>query len=724
MRNLRVLLFLCILPLKPIWAQTTADTTLLKEVVISASRFPEKKEDVAQRIEIVSAKRIKQLNAATTADVLQRTPGVFLQKSQLGGGSPVLRGFEANKILLVVDGVRMNNAIYRSGHLQNVLSIDHESLDRIEVGFGSSSVSYGSDALGGVVHAYTKSPQLNQQSVQAFSRFSSAANAISVGTSLNIGRQHWASLSSITFSDFDDLRQGARDYGSENWKSRYRVSRVANQDVVSVNPNPNVQWGSGYRQLDVLQKLLYQQNKGLSHLLNVQLSTSSNVPRYDRLAQLNNAQPQYAEWYYGPQKRLLTSYQLQIKGVRTWFNQSNITLAYQNIQESRHDRRLYQNTRNNRLERVAVFSLNADFDKRWAKHELSYGLEFTRNRVRSSAFALDITTGMPSALDTRYPDGGSTLHSAAAFIAHRWEMGERWLLSSGMRLNHVQLEATFIDKNFFPFPFDRVKQDHWAWSGNLGLIFKPGHRWNLALVASTGFRAPNVDDLAKVFESVPGSIIVPNPELKPEYTYHLEWSIDKSFANRSNAFFNTFYTLYRNAITTQAFSFNGLTQLNYNGQLSSITANVNANSAYLYGFSAGFNWQLASHWLLKSESTYTFARITSTSPEQPLDHIPPFFGSGSISYQYKGYEAEFFVQFNAAKKLKDYNPNGEDNLLQATPNGMPSWHTYNFRCAIQLRQNLKLQLALENILDQNYRVFASGISAPGRNFVLSLRGNF
>ena len=172
-------------------AQTAADTTKLKEVVIVASRFPENKEDVAQRVQVVKATRIQQLNAANAADVLQQTPGVFVQKSQLGGGSPVLRGFEASRILLVVDGVRMNNAIYRSGHLQNVLTLDNEAIDRIEVAFGPSSVSYGSDALGGVIHAYTQQAQLNKKSISAFSRYASAAQAFTGGFSVNVGKDKW-----------------------------------------------------------------------------------------------------------------------------------------------------------------------------------------------------------------------------------------------------------------------------------------------------------------------------------------------------------------------------------------------------------------------------------------------------------------------------------------------------------------------------------------------------
>lgn len=700
------------------------DTTQLKEVVIVASRFPEKKEDVAQRVQLLKSERIQQLNAANTADVLQQTPGILVQKSQLGGGSPIIRGFEANKVLLVVDGVRMNNAIYRGGHLQNVITLDPEALERIEVGFGPSSVSYGSDALGGVIHAHTQQAELNKKSGAAFTRYASAAQAFTGGFSVNLGQQKWASLSRISYANFNDLRQGARDYKNNNWKSLYTVSRKNGQDVVSINEDPDVQWESGYRQFDLMQKFLYKISDRVSHVLNLQFSNSSNIPRYDRLAQLQNNQPRFAEWYYGPQKRLIAAYQMQLKGFKGWFNQSNITLAYQDLEESRHDRRLNNNTLNNRHENVHVLSLNADFDKRWGSQELSYGLEFTHNDVKSTAYKLFINSGSMGSLDTRYPDGGSEMSTTAAFLAHRWEMSKQWLLSSGLRMNWVRMDARFVDKSFFPFPFDSVNQRNLAWSGNLGLIYKPGAQWNLALLGSTGFRAPNVDDLAKVFESTAGTLIVPNPELKPEYTYNMELSVEKGFSGKAKLHFNTFYTWYRDAITTQPFTLNGKSEVMYNGQMSKVVSSVNAGKAYLYGFSGEFDLQLAPKFWFNNEATYTYARITSTAPEQPLDHIPPFFGSSRLTYAANTHVFEFFVQFNAAKKLADYNPNGEDNLPQATPNGMPSWYTLNFRNRYDINKHLSVQLAVENILDQNYRVFASGISASGRNFILSLRSNF
>ncbi|WP_051189482.1 TonB-dependent receptor plug domain-containing protein [Daejeonella oryzae] len=706
--------------------KTATDTTKLKEVVVVSSRFEESKENVAQAVQVITGARLKQLNSISTADVLQQTPGVSVQKSQLGGGSPVIRGFEANRILLVVDGVRMNNAIYRGGHLQNSITVDNNSLEKIEVGFGSSSVFYGSDALGGVVQFFTKKPVLNTTSGSALARFSTAANEYTSSINFNFGREKWAATTVVTYSKIGDLRQGANNYqpGTEKWKSIYFVEQSNGADLVRTNSRPEVQTQTGYNQMDLLQKFLYRNNDRVTQVLNFQYSNSGDIPRYDRLAQLENNQPRYAEWYYGPQKRFSGSYQLQLNNFKKLFNHSNITIAYQNLVESRHDRRLNSSNLNNRSEEVGIFSLNADFNKTFKKNDLGYGIELNQNYVQSRANRLNISTGTITNLDTRYPDGGSDVFSAAAFVSHRFKINKKWQITEGLRLNHVNLYAKFNDKRFFPFDFNSVNQANIALNGNASIIYKPKNDFKISLLGSSGFRAPNVDDLAKVFESTAGSVILPNPDLKPEYTYNAELGFEKNFKENATITLNGFYTWYRNAITTQPFLFNGQSEIFYDGELSIVTANVNAQKAYLTGFSADLTFNPLRNIIVKSNAAYTFARITSLSPQQPLDHIPPFMGLSSIEYAFKNFQGEFFVQYNQRKKLKDYNLNGEDNLPQATPNGMPAWYTVNVRAGLDLNKNFRIQTALENILDRNYRVFASGISAPGRNFIVSLRGSF
>ncbi len=166
------------------------DTEHIDEVVLTASRGEEKRSRIAEHIEVIGAKRIEELSPQTSADLLQRTPGVKVQKSQFGGGSPVLRGMEANRVLLVVDGVRMNNAIYRKGHIQNSITVSPNLLERTEVLFGPSSIIYGSDALGGVIHYYTKKPRISEDPLHHssfFSRYSSVNNEKSASYTYEYG---------------------------------------------------------------------------------------------------------------------------------------------------------------------------------------------------------------------------------------------------------------------------------------------------------------------------------------------------------------------------------------------------------------------------------------------------------------------------------------------------------------------------------------------------------
>ena len=187
---------------------------MLSEVVMSATKTEERKRDVPVRMEIISPSDMEFLNPQTAADMLQKTGKISVQKSQAGGGSPNLRGFEANKVLLVVDGVRMNNAIYRSGHLQNVITIDHASLERTEVIFGPGSVIYGSDAMGGVMHFYTQKPELAKSDSSLSSkingsiRYSSVNKEQATHFGFQVGFKKLAILTSLTHHDFGDTKMG------------------------------------------------------------------------------------------------------------------------------------------------------------------------------------------------------------------------------------------------------------------------------------------------------------------------------------------------------------------------------------------------------------------------------------------------------------------------------------------------------------------------------------
>ncbi|MCX2738890.1 TonB-dependent receptor [Pontibacter anaerobius] len=711
----------------------TQQSHSLQEVVVSAGRFAQERKYVPQQVEVLSQRELSFMSQPTMAEVLQQTGKVLVQKSQMGGGSPILRGFEANKVLLVVDGVRMNNAIYRGGHLQNVITLDNSMLERTEVIFGPSSVIYGSDALGGVMHFHTLQPQLAPEgekrtvSGSAFTRYASAPDEKAAHVQLNYGRRNWASLTSITVSDFGNLRQGSNRksaYGNLGIRNYYAGTTTAGRDTMLLNPNPDIQRPTGYTQYDVLQKIRFQPSASHSHTLNLQLSTSTDVPRYDRLTELADDKLKYASWYYGPQERLLASYTFAHTAPTKLYDEARAVAAVQRLEESRHNRRFGKNWLSHQTEQVWVHSLNADFSKKLRAHRLQYGLEATYNDVQSEADEEDIASGERRTQSSRYPDGGSSMHSVAAYLTNSWEAKPWLVLTQGLRYTYVGLDARFKDKTYFPFLQDDVQQRHHAISGNLGAVLLPGNGWRFAILGSSGFRAPNVDDLSKVFDSTPGNVIVPNPALGPEYTYNLEVSAAKSIAERLHLEVTGYRTWLRDAITVQPFSLNGQDSILYNGDLSQVTANVNAGKAYLYGYSASLQADITNSLSLSSSLNYTYGRVQGAEGETPLDHVPPLFGRTSINLQLKRLRTEFFVLYNGVKSLEEYSPSGEDNLKYATPDGMPAWHTLNLRTAFQITPNLQFQAALENITDRYYRVFASGISAPGRNVVLTLRGKF
>jgi hemoglobin/transferrin/lactoferrin receptor protein len=703
----------------------------LNEIVVSASRFEEKKSDVPQRIESINSKSIAFLNQPNTADLLQQAGNILVQKSQAGGGSPVVRGFEANKILMVVDGVRMNNAIYRGGHLQNVLTVDQNILANVEVVFGPASVVYGSDALGGVIHFFSKKPELgaNQKwmfKANVLKRWASATAENTSHIDLNFGFEKIAFLSSFTYSDFGDLKQGklrGDDYPNFGKRLFYQ-SRINGRDSMMVNADINLQKSSGYRQFDFLQKLLFKHSNRIEHGLNLQYSSSSNINRYDRLTEYNGTKFKYAEWYYGPQNRFLTAYHLQLKSNRKLWNAVKIVASYQALEESRMSRKFRNNNLESRIENVNVFSLNADAAFELKNHEIRYGSELSYNDVASNANSKNIVSDIVSPLSTRYPDGGSSMSSFAFYATHSWEFSPKLIFVNGLRYSHINLNAKFDDKTFFPFPFNDVKQNSRALTGNIGLNFLPDQTWKISFLAASGFRAPNVDDLAKVFESVPGKIIIPNPNLKSEYTYNADFNITKVIIEKINFSSGVYYTWYKNAITVLNSTFNGQSQIIYDGQLSQVTTNVNQNKAFIYGFYGQLKAQISPDFQFFSTLNYTYGRSKAELGNLPLDHIPPLFGKTSLFFQKHKANLELSAQYNGWKKLKDYSNSGEDNLTYATATGMPSWLIFNLRSSYQIAQKIQIQASIENIFDQNYRVFASGISSAGRNLSLTLRGNF
>ncbi len=715
----------------------------LDEIVLSASKGSEKRSRIAEQVVIAFNNDIKKIAPQTSADLLANLPGVKVQKSQFGGGSPVLRGMEANRVLLVVDGVRMNNAIYRMGHLQNAITVSPNTIDRTEVIFGPSSVIYGSDALGGVIHYYTKTPKTSttkQLNSSLFSRFGSVNNEITSAVNIEFRNKKWASFTSISHSKFSDLRMGKnRNHGYNNWGKVFEFSNNSNNfysETPVVNSNSNIQKNTGHDQSDFLQKFTFPISSKTNLLFNIQYSKSSNIDRFDKLAEYSDEQLKYAEWYYGPQKRLLLSSQLKLNPGKKWVEKGTITAAFQNIKESRVQRKFTSLNRSYRNENVDVLSINGDFHVPLANDKnrmLSYGFEATHNKVNSKAYGktLDVynntIVGFSDTFNvqSRYPDGGSTYTSFATYLNYRQDINSKTTLNTGIRYNNTYLTAKWIDDTFITLPSFDISLNNSAVTATIGYAFKPTKNWQFNTVVSSGFRSPNIDDVGKVREKS-GNVTVPNIYLKPEYAYNFETGILKYFNNKQfQAGLSVYYTLLDNYISRNDFEIENSSSILYENELGNIVANINNDNAYIFGSTFSFKGKMNNIWFTNGSVTYTKGKTYDT--KLPLSSIPPLFGMLEIGFEKERIQASVNWKFNSKKALKDYNLiEGIDNIEQTPLNqntglyeGSPAWNTLNVSAKYELNKSLSLFLNLDNIFDIHYKEFASSISTPGRNISVS-----
>ncbi|MCC7301517.1 MAG: TonB-dependent receptor [Bacteroidia bacterium] len=734
----RLLVVLSALPLM-VNAQDLNDTTRVNEldpVLISADKYGERKKEIPYTMELIDIKQIEFQNAQNTGDMLMNSGSVFVQKSQQGGSSPSLRGFEASRVLLVVDGVRMNNAIYRAGHLQDVITLDQSMFDRTEILFGPSSVMYGSDALGGVMCFYTRKAVFGDDSgmyvnSNSWFRWSSANNEFSGHADINLGWKKLASITSFTHSTFGDLRAGSNrhPFYDQYWRRDFYIDTINGTDTLLKNPDPNTQLYSGYSQYDLFQKFSWKVRENILQTVNLQYSNSSNIPRYDRLTDTSaNGDLRFAEWYYGPQLRLMSILNTRVLAENKIFNSLSISLAAQKIRQQRITRRYKNNDRNIQEENLLVFSFNTDFVKFLSeKHDIHYGIEVTYNDVQSDAHTRNRITDEKTPYPTRYPNGGSTMSSYAGYFAYKGKVAKnKIILTAGLRYSAGSISADFSDTAFYPFPYAAIGQRNSALTWTAGVVWNPSEKWKFALMNSSGFRSPNVDDLAKVFDSSPGMLIVPNPDLAPEKVINTEISADARLGKHLHAFIAGWYTVLTDAIVVKDFIFDGKDSLLYDGQMSQVQAAQNADDGMITGLTGTLHFLFNDLFTLKSSATYTYGRYHDSDNDTviPLDHVPPAFGQTALNIKSKKAETEIYVRYNGPKLLRDYSPSGEDNLQYATAEGMPSWVTLNFKTAFRINRMITVNTGVENILDTHYRHFASGISAPGRNFFVTLRGKF
>lgn len=705
----------------------------LESVVVSATKWQQSNKEIPMKITSISAKQVAVQNPQTAADLLASSGEVFIQKSQQGGGSPMIRGFSTNRLLYTVDGVRMNTAIFRSGNLQNVISLDAFATENTEVLFGPGSVIYGSDAIGGVMSFTTLKPQFAAGDKvftkgSGVTRFSSANKELTGHFDINVAWKKFSMLTSITYSDYNDLKMGG--HGPDEYLRPFYVERIDSADVVVKNEDPLVQKPTAYSQMNVMQKFSYKVTAHLQLDYAFHYSESSSYGRYDRHIRYRNGLPRSAEWNYGPQKWMMNQLSLIYKKPTLIFDELSIRLAHQFFEESRIDRDFNKDIRNTTEERVVAYSVNADFVKKfYEKHKVYYGVEFVNDVVHSEGKGEDISSGIISNAASRYPM--SAWATAAVYANYQYQPSDWLTLQGGLRYSHFIINADFSNNlPFYPLPDSLVKISKGSVTGSLGAIFSPGENTNIRTNFSTGFRAPNIDDLGKIFDSEPGSVVVPNSNLDAEYVYNGEIGIAQVIKKRVKLDVAAYYTYLQNAMVRRDFTFNGLDSIDYQGTLSQVQSIQNAANAKVYGVQVGLEAKLPKGFTLNGVYNYQKGREElDNGTTSPSRHAAPMFGAVHLTYKHENLFLDLYTLFSGGVKFENLpeEEKGKGYIYADDENGdpySPAWATLNFKAFYQITKNFGVSAGMENILNLRYKTYSSGIAAAGRNFIISAKASF
>ncbi|MFK8165640.1 MAG: TonB-dependent receptor, partial [Lewinella sp.] len=498
-------------------------------------------------------------------------------------------------------------------------------------------------------------------------------------------------------------------------------------------------------QYNLLQKFRFRLKDKVELSANLQFSTTSDIPRYDALTERRAELPRWARWDYGPQTRALAALRLNDRRPTALYDLASYLLSYQFVAEDRFQRRFGDPLAEHNLVDVHATNLQTDFTKILGETVLRYGFDLRYDAVASLAYLQNIDDGSRdfANISTRYPSQGSGLASGGLYAEATYVLQPAWKLRGGLRYSRQRLNARFGPEDPVAWPqayLDGIDNSEGAVTAALGLLHEAGpHRWRTLF--AQGFRAPNIDDFAK-FRENNGFIQVPNPTLQPERSNTLETGY--RFRARNNHFelgLTAYHTWLNQVIIRQDGTLpDGQSFFISRGETLFVQTNVNAESARIYGFDLNARIKFGQGWQLSSAFHYLRGRRDQLAPDGsvldlPQDHIPPPYGQTSLSWNRNGWNLSCRLHYQLPKRPENYAVGtifgtaatgfefdrfGTADNLELTPlrqdltnAGSLAWWTFNMYAAHELNDHLSLRLKGENLLDQHYRTFASGVSAAG-----------
>jgi hemoglobin/transferrin/lactoferrin receptor protein len=649
----------------------TKDTSTLKldEVVVTAQRQQQKKLLVPFSVNNLNRKELDNCQFRTAPEAMMVVNGVFVQKTNHGGGSPFVRGVTGNQILILVDGIRLNNATFRYGPNQYLNTVDAYTINKIEVVKGTGSVQYGTDAIGGVINLITATPQFS------VAKTSFKAKAIA----------------KYMTGDMEKTIRGEAMYSSKKFAFTTGISKRNFGDIIGGKATGK-QSPSGYneRALDVKAKLLLKKNIQLT--VASQFLQQQHVPVYHKVLLEN-----FSLNEMDLQQRLLTYARVNVQGKSLLLKETEITFSFQQGIEGRSSLKNGSTALRKEKDKTATTGITADIlsviNKRWTANS---GIEIYTDKVNSTRQDINIQTAVADTKRALYPDN-STYGNYSLYSLHHLRLGN-WIADAGLRFNTFKINITDTT-------LGSIKITPSALVTNAALLYSISKQQTVYVSFCGGYRAPNIDDLGTL-GIVDFRYEVPIANLRPEKSQHTEIGY-KFQSEKLSASFAVYYMHLSNLITR----IKAGNQI-INGY--SVYKKENTEAAFIKGMETEFNAEVTQHVYFSTGISYTYGQ--NLSKQEPLRRIPPFNGRLTGTYKNKKWFTAAEFQF-ASKQNRLAQGDKDDNRIGI--NGTAGWQVINIYAGYTLPPII-LNIGLQNLLNKDYRTHGSGINGVGRSGWMAL----
>ena len=675
----------------------------LKHLVVTATRETESDFDLPYLVSGLSPKNISQKNMQQTPELLREEVGVVVQKTNQGGGSPIIEGLRANKLLLLVDGIRLNNATYRGGNTQYLNTVSSDNLHKIEIVHGPQSVLYGSDALGGVINLMTHTPTFStSQKLITHGSVKGALTTVdgnkSSHFSLTTAHSNWSLWVEGSAKSFGDVTRG--NNGGETLMHRLE------NDTRTRRKLPKKQAPNGYDTFDFSTKTFFKVNPGNFFTVAYQLNRQHDVPRYDVIEVLKDSVR-----LFDPQERDLFYVRWENRTTNTFFDHLTATVSLHRQFERRFRQKFGSHRETMDQFRTLTTGLQMQFNKLTPQsHHVVYGSEFYFDDVNTHSHIRNTDTNALTTATPLFPDG-STFASLGAFFQDRFTLPFKLRVTTGLRYNLAHLKAPF---NTNGLPFKTIRQTSSSLTGSAAFLYPASEYIHIIASAAQGFRTPNLDDISKLGPGKGSSFYdIPNPEARPEKSLNLSAGL-KFRTQQLHAVISGFYNTLHDLLVREPATFNGLPYFIDEGDTLQVFHKANAGKAYTTGLALQTELQLQRHWIFSGNISYTYGK--NISDDEPLSAIPPLSGFAGLRFNKKFIWTELTMRF-ATEQSRLSSEDKKD--LRIPEGGTPGWWTLNIRTGVNLQKGVSLTVSATNLLDRNYREHLSGFNAPGRNFTFT-----